>query len=121
MTIRILILTALLMATPAWAHGIAKGPNGGRVLDVAQGHVELVARDNVIDVFLTDKEGKSVSAAGHKGFAILLIGGKSQRVTLDAAGKNRLTGKTIEAVPGAPKGVVRITRPDGSTSQAKFE
>jgi hypothetical protein len=121
MTIRILILAIFLLAAPALAHEKEKGPNGGRVLDTGQVHVELVAKDNVIEVFLTDKDDKAIPAASHKGIAILLVGGKSQRVTLEPAGENRLAGKITEAVKNAPKGVVRITRPDGSTSQAKFE
>jgi hypothetical protein len=121
MTLRVLLLMTLLTAAPALAHEIAKGPNGGRVLDTGQVHVEMVARDNVIDVFLTDKDDKAVPAAGHRGLAVLLVAGKSQRVTLEFAGENRLTGKTPEAITDTPKGVVRITRPDGSSSQAKFE
>ena len=121
MTIRILILAIFLIGAPALAHEEEKGPNGGRVLDTGQVHVELVAKDNVIEVFLTDKDDKAVLADSHKGVAILLVGGKSQRVTLEPAGENRLTGKTTEAVKNVPRGVVRITRPDGSSSQARFE
>ena len=122
MTIRILlIITAILLAVSnALAHEIPKGPHGGRVVDAGQLHVELVAKDNVVEVYLTDSADKAVPATGYKGVAILLIAGKSQRITLEPASGNLLIGKATEALKGAPKGAVRLTAPDGKTSQAQF-
>jgi hypothetical protein len=49
-----------------------------------------------------------------------MTGGKSIRVPLEAAGAERLTGKTAEALPAGAKGVVQITEPAGGTIQARF-
>lgn len=57
---------------------------------------------------------------GYKGLAILSVGGKSERIELEPAGGNKLSGKASVPVPQNAKGVVRITGPDGKTSQAKF-
>jgi hypothetical protein len=38
-----LAVNALILALPALAHGLAKGPNGGRVVEAGGYHVELGA------------------------------------------------------------------------------
>ena len=122
MTLRILI-TALILITvwPAFGHEIVKGPHGGRVVDTGQVHVELVAKDSMVEVYLTDNADKAVAAVGYKGVAILLISGKSQRIVLEPTSENRLTGKVSEALVGPLKGAVLLTMPDGKTTQAKFD
>ncbi len=122
MTLRILITAiVLLMTWPAFGHEKEKGSHGGRVVDAGKIHVELVARGSLVEVYLTDSADKAVPAVGYKGVAILLVSGKSQRIVLEPAGDNRLTGKTTEALSGPPKGAVQLTAPDGMTSQAKFD
>ena len=119
MNLRILLAVgALTFAVPALAHEVVKGPNGGRVADAGEYHVELVAGKDTVDVFLTDSADKPVTPAGFKALAILVIAGKSARITLEAADK-RLTGKA-PGVPADVKGVVQITAPGGKTAQAKF-
>ena len=60
-------VSALILALPALGHDVAKGPNGGRVVQAGDYHVELVARSNVIEVFLTDTGDKPVPPAGFQG------------------------------------------------------
>jgi hypothetical protein len=114
----ILAVSLLAVAWPALAHEVAKGPNGGRVTDAGEYHVELVAANNAVDVFLTDANDKPVAPTGFKGVAVLVISGKSARITLEPA-DTRLTGKA-PGVPTGVKGVVQITTPAGKTAQAKF-
>jgi hypothetical protein len=111
---------ALMLALPALAHDVAKGPNGGRVAEAGEYHVELVAKSNVIEVFLTDVSDKPVAPAGFKGVAILVVSGKSVRVPLEPIADSRLAGQAASAVPAEPKGVVQITAPTGKTAQARF-
>ena len=113
-------VSALTMALPALGHEMAKGPNGGRVAQAGDYHVELVARSNVIEVFLTDTGDKPVPPAGFKGVAILLVAGKSARIVLEPAGDTRLSGRAASDLPAQPKGVVQITAPNGKTAQARF-
>jgi hypothetical protein len=114
----LLAVSVLAIGIPAFAHDVAKGPNGGRVADAGEYHVELVTRPNTIDVFLTTAEDKPVDPAGFKAIAILIIDGKSARITLEPAEK-RLSGK-VPGVPASVKGVVQITNRSGKTAQAKF-
>jgi hypothetical protein len=104
---RWLLIAALLTSTgSAWAHEV-KGAHGGRITDT-------------IDVFISDQSEKPVAASGFKGTAILVAGGKSQRVVLAPVDGVRLSGSAA-ALPNQPKGVVQLTGSDGKTIQAKFD
>ena len=114
-------------AGPAYAqhkhgHGHShaeKGKNGGRMVDAGDYHVELVAKGEALEVYVTDHDDKPVAVTGYKGLAILSVGGKSQRITLDVA-EGKLTGKVTGDLPANPKGVVQLTPPSGKTVSAKF-
>ena len=60
-------LSFLLAASPIAAHEVKSGPNGGRVVEAGDFHVEMVAKNNTIDVFLTDHNDKAVAATGYTG------------------------------------------------------
>ena len=113
-------ILALTLAAPAIAHDVAKGANGGRVAEAGSYHVELVAKNTRVEVFLTDANDKPISAGGFKGVAILLVSGRSQRIPLTPEGDTRLTGHAGAALPAEPKGAVQLTAPDGKTAQARF-
>ena len=116
----LLIAALLTSAGSAGAHE-AKGKNGGRLVDAGSYHVEIVVKSEVVDVFISNQGDKPVAAAGFKGMAILVAGGKSQRVVLTPVEGTRLSGSAAAALPDRPKGVVQLTGPDGKTSQAKFD
>ena len=112
------IIAALTAASPVMAHD-ANGKHGGVVADAGEYHVELVAKGDAIEVYVADHDNKPIPVAGYKGLAILSVGGKSQRITLEA-GDGKLTGKASGDLPAEPKGVVQITPPGGKTVSAKF-
>jgi hypothetical protein len=113
------LLTMLLPALPASAHD-PKPRHGGAIVLSGNYHVEMVVKGGQVDVYLTNHDDKPVAVTGRKGVAILMTGGKSVRVPLEAAGSERLTGTTTEALPAKAKGVVQITEPAGGTVQARF-
>ena len=112
------VLSALILSAPAMAHD-AQGKHGGRVADAGDYHVELVAKGDVIEVYVADHNDKPLPATGFKGLAILSVGGKSQRIVLEPA-EGKLTGKATATLPAQPKGVVQITPPKGQSVSAKF-
>jgi len=114
------ITTALLFTTTVLAHE-SKGPHGGRQVDAGSMHVELVAKGAVVDVYISDGAGKPVDAGAYKGLAILVVGGKPARITLEPAGADRLTGTASADIGPTPKGAVQITTPAGATVQGKFD
>jgi hypothetical protein len=110
----------LLTALPAAAHEVEKGPNGGRVVEAGAHHVELVANEKTVNVFVTDAHDNPVSINGFKGVAIFTISGKAQRIPLEPKKGTRLSGISPVALPAQPVGVVQITAPDGKTAQGRF-
>lgn len=113
MLIRSLVLASglYLVALTAWAHGPARGPNGGQMQDVAGAHVELVAHGGDIAVYLFDAENKPMPARGAAATATVLVQGKQESVTLEPGEGNVLRGRGgITAQPGI-KVVVSLTLP----------
>lgn len=113
------LVAGLFAATAAHAHETS-GQHGGRVADAGKFHVELVAKGDTVEVFVTDGEQKPLPAAGFKGTAILVVGGKPTRVPLEPDAGNRLTGKAAVAVGDRPRGAVQLITPDGATASGKF-
>lgn len=113
-------LAAALATAPAYGHAPSKGPNGGQQADAGDYHVEMLAKDKTLDVYVRDHEDKPVPSKGFKGLAILVLGGKPQRIPLAPAEANRLSGTSPVALPAQPKGVVQLTTPEGIVSQAKY-
>lgn len=109
------------LAVPSLAHEAAKGRNGGLRVDAGKYHTELVVDGSTsIVVFLSDADDKPIAATGFKGTAILVVGGKSERIALEPADGSRLVGKSPVPVASGVKGVVQLTSPDGGTAQGKF-
>ncbi len=114
------VLAAFLAAVPALAHD-SIGPNGGRVTDMGSFHAELLVKGSTVELYVTDSTNKAIATEGHKGLAILAVGGKSERVDLLPSSGNKLIGTSPVTLPPNAKGVVRLNSPDGKTSQAKFD
>src|SRR2546429_6471250 len=86
------LLTALLLATQAYAHGPDKGPKGGRQVEVGDYHVEMVAKDTQLAVYLRDNKNKPIDAAGFRATGIFVVDGKPQRIELKTESANKLSG-----------------------------
>ena len=121
MSARYLLIGVLLSWSASASAHDAKGPHGGRIADAGPYHAELVVKSDVVDVFISDANEKPVAVSTFKGTAILVSGGKSQRVVLAPVDGTRLSGSATAALPDQPKGVVQLTGPDGKTIQAKFD
>jgi hypothetical protein len=112
---------SLLIAGAAYAHGPDKGAHGGPQVDAGDYHVELVAQDTALAVYLNNDKNEPVDAKGHKATGIFVVSGKPQRIELQHEGANKLAGTAPVALPATLKGAVQITLPTGKTVQAKFE
>jgi hypothetical protein len=123
MKVRILAAMILgLFVVPAMAqHGHKVAPRyGGQAFEIGEFHAELVTKADTVELHIADHDNKAQRSVGHKGVAILMIDGKSQRIVLEPAGDSRLSGKASGALPKTVKGVVQITKPDGKTVQARL-
>ncbi len=111
---------ALLIATGALAHGPSKGPHGGPKVDAGDYHVEMVAKDTLLAVYINDEDDKPIDVKGYKAIGIFVVGGKPQRIELSPESANKLAGASAVALPANLKGAVQIKLPSGKTVQAKF-
>ncbi|NBJ13122.1 hypothetical protein [Microvirga arsenatis] len=118
-----LVLTLSIAAAPlgATAHEVAKGPNGGPVVDSAGHHVELVAMGSELVLFLTEADDKPLASAGTKNArAIVQDGGKTSTVPLQPAEPNRLVGTLAQPLGSGARVAVSATMADGHAVQARF-
>jgi hypothetical protein len=118
------VLFATILAglgSTASAHEVAKGPNGGPVVDVSGHHVEMVAKGTELVLFLTDEADKPLASAGAKNpRAIVQEGGKTATVPLTPAEPNRLVGTLAQPLGKGARVVVSVTMADGHAVQARF-
>jgi hypothetical protein len=122
MKLQTIVAAALIVAPSlAFAHAAKIGEHGGPQTDAGSFHVEVVAKDKNIDVYLHDHSAKAVDAAGFKGVAIFKdASGKPERIPLEPAGDNKLSGVAPASLPTQLEGAVQITTPTGSSVQGKF-
>lgn len=119
-TLVALVLAGLMSFGAALAHAPEKGKHGGQQTDAGNYHVEVVPRGNTLDVFITDHSETPVSTKGFKGTAVLVVGGKAQRITLAPRGENILTGTSPVELAAPIRGAIQITNDENETVQAKF-
>ncbi len=123
MTLQTFAFAALLICAPslAFAHAAKVGEHGGPQTDAGNFHVEVVAKDTKLEVYLRDHSSKPVASAGFKGVAIFkAAGGKPLRIPLEPAGDNELSGEAPSALPAQLEGAVQITTQAGAVVQGKF-
>ncbi len=116
-------LALALIAAPlaVSAHEVAKGPNGGPVVDSAGHHVEMVAKGTELVLFLTEENDKPLASAGTKNArAIVQDGGKTATVSLQPAEPNKLVGTLAQPLGPGSRVVVSATMADGHGVQARF-
>jgi hypothetical protein len=114
------IILLTLGLSLAHAHEQRDGPRGGALVDVGTYHAEIVITDRAVEIFVSDANDKPLPATGFKALAILAVGGKSVRVTLEPSPDgSRLIGKTNEPLPRRVKGAVQLTGADNRTSTGR--
>jgi hypothetical protein len=117
----LVLLAALAVAATAHAHGPERGKNGGRQVDAGRYHIELVAKDRSLALYISDEQEVPIDASGFKATGIFVVGGKAQRIEIKHETANKLSGSSAVALPADLKGAVQIIVPGGGTVQARFE
>lgn len=102
--LKIILASALLAATPIAAVGHGTPPaaaHGGQVAeDSSENRVELVIKGDQLDVNFLDEAKVPVPSAKLTGQATVLVGGRSQSVTVVPGDANSVTGKLNPAATG---------------------
>lgn len=117
----IAFLCSAVLPLAALAHEVAKGPNGGPVVDSGGHHVEMVAKGTDLTLFLTGEGDKPLASAGTRNArAIVQDGGRTATVPLQPAEPNRLVGTLTSPLGSGARVVVSATMADGHAVQARF-
>lgn len=97
------------------------GKFGGKVVESGHHHLEIVAKDGVIEVHVAGEDGKPEDITGAKASAAILAGGKKIDVQLSPDPGNFLKGTgDFKAEKGATI-VVTLTMPDHEPEQARIK
>ena len=118
-----LLIALALAATPlgASAHELAKGPNGGPLVEASGHHVEMVATGTDLVLFLTGEADTPHASGGAKNArAVVQDGGKTANVQLQPAEPNKLIGSLPAPLGKGARVVVSATLGDGHAIQARF-
>ena len=122
--LRKLVLTAAIVAATAvgaLAAGDHKGKHGGKVVESGHHHLELVAADGALTLYVRDEADKPEDVAKAKASATVLADGKTEAVELQPAAGGVFNGKGgFKAVKGATV-VITLTMPDHKPEQARFK
>lgn len=123
---RRLLLATLALAAPLPAlaqghgHAHAAGPNGGKIGELGNTHVELVARDGELRLYVLDAQDRPASARGANGNAIVQAGGRNQTLRFEPGpGDAYLVARGAFAAKGA-RVVTSVALPGQPTRQARF-
>jgi hypothetical protein len=115
----ILIAAAIAMAAPAFAKDDHTAKHGGIVVETKALDFEIVAKPDVIHVYVGD-HGKPVKLEGAKGKVTLLNGSEKTEVSLAPAG-DKLEAKGAFKVAKGTKGIASVTLAGKGAATARFE
>lgn len=118
----VIAIAALVTTTSLAVAGdvSGKGPNGGRMADAGNFHVEFLSKGTDVIVHVFDHDNRPVSSAGMTGRLTVQEKGKTRTADLKPEDPNRLTG-TLDApfVAGA-RVIISLTPKSGKPAQARY-
>ncbi len=118
----LLATVTTLLPVAAYSHSeTTRGPNGGIIGEVGDQHIELLARDGEIRIWVLDAQDRPVPAAGTTGSLIILAQGRQQTLRLEPAegGAFLVARGEFTAAPGL-RIVASMTFPGKPQRQARF-
>lgn len=115
----IVVASGLAIAHDEHAHD-HDPKHGGILVHSGDHHLELVAEDGALRLYVTDEHGKPETIEGAKATATVLSDGKTEAVTLAPAGENVLEGTGSFTAAKGTTVVVTLTLPDHEAEQARF-
>jgi hypothetical protein len=114
---------AFAFASPALAEGEHShshdGKHGGKVVESGHHHLEVVAKDGAIEIYVEGEDGKPEDVKEAKAKATILSDGKKEDVILSPDSTNALKGTgAFKAVKGTTI-VVTLTMPGHKPEQTR--
>lgn len=121
---RVLTLVLALVAgvSIAVAHGDGKDKpqHGGQVVVAGHDHLELVAKDGELTLYVRGEDDKPEPVKGAVASATVLAAGKQVSVKLEPQGENVLKGSGAFTVAKGMRVVVSLTMPNHKPVTARF-
>lgn len=112
-----------------WAHSeeqlkAIEAPHGGKLMMAGPFHLELIAKDNELTLYITDHGNKPIQAVGGEGKANIIIAdgkdGKKQSVKLEPVYGNMMKAKGDFKVTPETAIAVLLALPGYETQGARF-
>lgn len=123
----ILLGAALALSLPAWAHtddylDTLAAPHGGQLRMAGPYHLELVAKDKELVLYVTDHGDNPIATEGGVSKATVQLGTAKARTTvkLEAAGDNVFKGGGEFTVKPQSVIVVFVKLPEQEAQSARF-
>ncbi len=120
-------LAALILSPPVWAHtdeslDAMPSPHGGQVRAAGPYHLELVAKDGELLLYVTDHLNNEISTIGGEGKASIQRGKGGSRITvkLEPSQNNMLTGSGEFQIDPKTVIVAFIKLPEQDAYAARF-
>jgi hypothetical protein len=122
MRIKAIVMTVALAANSfaAFAHDVAKGPNGGQITEDAGHHIEFTTKDDAVVLYLTDAADGPLATKGSTGRVIVQDGAVQVSADLAAVEPNQMAAKIASPLKAGAKVVVSIKMTDGHDLKARF-
>ena len=95
--------------------------HGGVVEHSGHHHLELVAKGNTIELYITNEGGKEEDVSAAKATATVLADGKTEQVALVPASRNGLKGTGGFNAGAGTTVVISLTMPEHETEQVRFK
>lgn len=121
----VLLGVTLALSSPAWAHTdeyfeTVKAPHGGQLRMTGPYHMELVAKDGDLTVYVTDHADNAISVDGGLAKATVEIGPTRTQVHLHPVGNNVLRGSGTFSLTPSTVVIVFMKLPNQDGYAARF-
>jgi hypothetical protein len=119
-----LAVALVLAASPAIAkdkNHSHEGKHGGKMVDSGHHHLEIVAKDGILEVHVNDEDGKPEDIKDAKATAAILAEGKKEDIILVADPANFLKGAGAFKAAKGTTVVVTLTMPGHDPEQSRLK
>jgi len=118
-----LVLSVSLWSAQTMAHSdeyldSKPAPHGGRVRMAGPLHLEVLAIDSEVRIYVTDHLGQPLTTVG--GRAMLRVAGTDRAVALAPAGENLFSARLDESLPVEAEWVVFVEMKDTPAQSARY-
>lgn len=114
------LLTPLAALAQGHGHAHGAGPNGGKLGELGNAHVEMVARDGELRLYVLDAQDKPKSASGASGSAVVQTGGRNQTLRFEMGPDSAYLVARGEFAAKGARVVASVTLPGQPSRQARF-